>query len=290
MAHWIADDNNPLTTRVLVNRIWLWVMGQGLVRTPDNFGTTGLPPTHPELLDWLSERFVAEGWSIKRLVKHIVMSSTYRQASTLPQRDDRRWEIDPDNRLWWRSDRKMVPAESIRDSVLAISGELNPVRFSSRIRTGTSSDYAYDHDPYIRSIYMPAFRNSIPELLEAFNFTDPSFVTGQRGRGIVAQQALLIFNHPWFSERTASAARRNASEVDGDTVCRIQHAFLQTLARQPTASELQSATAFVNSTQAAGSGADTAEPAGDRAEAGMNDALAQLYHSLFATAEFRQLD
>src|SRR5690606_17769457 len=129
MAHWIAADDNPLTTRVLVNRIWLWVMGQGLVRTPDNFGTTGSPPTHPELLDWLAERFVAEGWSIKRLVKHIVLSSTYQQAATLPERGDRRWQIDPDNRLWWRSDRKLLPAESLRDSVLAISGELNPLRF-----------------------------------------------------------------------------------------------------------------------------------------------------------------
>lgn len=290
MAHWIADDQNPLTTRVLVNRIWLWVMGQGLVRTPDNFGTTGMPPTHPELLDWLAERFVAEGWSIKRLVKHIVMSSTYQQAATLPQRDDRRWEIDPDNRLWWRSDRKWVAAEAIRDSVLAISGELNPTRFGSRIRKGTNSDYAYEHDPYIRSVYLPVFRNSIPELLEAFNYTDPSYVTGQRGRAIVAQQALLILNHPWFSDRAAAAAQRNLAVNPHDRSQQIEYAFLQTLSRLPTTSELQSATAFVSSIQQLPR-AEALEPGGKRVdEEGQQYALAQLYHGLFATAEFRQLD
>jgi len=289
MARWIADDHNPLTTRVLVNRIWLWVMGQGLVRTPDNFGTTGLPPTHPELLDWLAERFVAEGWSIKRLVKHIVMSATYQQAATLPDRDDRRWQIDPENRLWWRSDRKLVSAEAIRDGILAISGQLNPLRFGSRIRKGTNSDYSYDHDPYIRSVYLPAFRNSIPELLEAFNFTDPSFVTGQRGRGIVPQQALLILNHPWFSERAASAARRNLAQFADDPAAQIEHAFLQTLSRPPTANELQAATALVESLQRTG-GTEVAEPAGDSPPVGREPSLAQLYHSLFATAEFRQLD
>ncbi len=290
MAYWIADDRNPLTTRVLANRIWLWVMGQGLVRTPDNFGTTGLPPTHPELLDWLAERFVAEGWSMKRLVKHLVMSSTYRQAATLPPNDDRRWQLDPDNRLWWRSDRKMVLAESIRDSVLAISGELDSTRFGSRIRRGTNSDYFYDHDPSMRSIYLPAFRNSIPELLEAFNYTDPSYVTGQRGRAIVAQQALLIFNHPWFSERAASAARRNLAASSNELTQQIEYAFLHTLARLPTEHELQAASTFINTLQAEWDPAGGAEPASEPRPTRREYALAQLYHGLFATAEFRQLD
>ncbi len=291
MAHWIADDANPLTTRVLANRVWLWVMGQGLVRTPDNFGTTGQAPTHPELLDWLSDRLVHDGWSLKRLVKQIVMSATYRQSSALPARDDPRWAIDPDNRLWWRSDRKPVSAEAIRDSVLAISGELDPTMFGSRIRSGTNSDYEYQHDPYIRSIYMPAFRNSIPEVLEAFNFTDPSFVTGQRGRGIVAQQALLILNHPWFADRAAAAARRNLLEFEGDVAARIRQAFLQTLSRFPTPAESESAANFFDSAHQSFRVANAKQsPEDARIDPAAQHALTELYHGLFATAEFRQLD
>lgn len=286
LAHWIANDANPLTTRVLVNRIWLWVMGQGLVRTPDNFGTTGDLPTHPELLDWLTARFVQDQWSIKRLVKRIVMSATYRQSSRLPAQGDSHWSIDPDNRLLWRSDRKPLSSEAIRDGVLAISGELDSTLYGSRIRPGTTNDYEYAHDPRARSIYLPAFRNSIPEILAAFNFTDPNTVTGQRDRGIIAQQGLLIFNHPWFADRAAAAARRNLQEVQGDLAVRIDHAFLQTLARRATATELDAAVAYCQV---------MLPPAGDAAAATARDialrtALTELYHGLFATAEFRQLD
>lgn len=286
LAHWIANDANPLTTRVLVNRIWLWVMGQGLVRTPDNFGTTGQAPTHPELLDWLTTRFVEDQWSIKRLVKQIVMSATYRQSSRLPAHDDPRWSIDPENRLLWRSDRKPMSAEAIRDTVLAISGELDSTLYGSRIRPGTTNDYEYPHDPRARSIYLPAFRNSTPEILAAFNFTDPNVVTGQRDRGIIAQQALLIFNHPWFAERAAAAARRNLEEVQGDLTVQVNHAFIQTLARPATAAELDAAIAYCQATLQETGGAAM----GTASDAALQDALAELYHGLFATAEFRQLD
>lgn len=296
LADWIADDQNPLTSRVLVNRIWLWVMGQGIVRTPDNFGTTGQPPTHPELLDWLTAEFIQDDWSIKRLVKRIVMSSTYRQSARLPSIDDPRLQIDPDNRLWWRSDRKPVSAEAIRDTILSISGELDSTPYGSRIRGNISEDYGYHHDDLIRSIYMPVFRNAIPDLLETFNYTDTSFVTGQRQRGIVAQQALAMLNHPWFAERALAAAERNLkTDLQGeppqyasDSESHIGYAFLQTLSRHPDQAELEAAKQFVDAFyQSITSSLPNDAAVDDKA---MRQSLAQLYQGLFATAEFRQLD
>jgi len=296
LADWIANDQNPLTSRVLVNRIWLWVMGQGIVRTPDNFGTTGQPPTHPELLDWLTAEFIQDDWSIKRLVKRIVMSSTYRQSSRLPSVDDPRLQIDPDNRLWWRSDRKPVSAEAIRDTILAISGELDGTPYGSRIRGNISADYGYQHDDLIRSVYMPVFRNAIPDLLETFNYTDTSFVTGQRQRGIVAQQALAMLNHPWFAERALAAAKRNLRidvrnelpQYTSDWESRIGYAFLQTVSRHPDQAELEAAKQFVGDFYQSITSSPPDESAIDNKA--MVQSLAQLYQGLFATAEFRQLD
>lgn len=301
MANWIANDQNPLTTRVLVNRVWLWVMGQGIVATPDNFGTTGQAPTHPELLDWLTDQFVQDNWSIKRLVRQIVLSSTYRQSARLPSVDDPRLQADPDNRLWWRSDRKPVSAEAIRDAVLAISGELDTTPYGSRIRGNVSADYGYQHDELIRSIYMPVFRNAVPDLLETFNYTDTSFVTGQRQRGIVPQQALAVLNHPWFAQRAQVAAARQLQqdvrselpEAQSDLEARIGYAFLQTLARQPDPAEMASARQFCDDFYRSLSSSppgDAQLEDGQSNEDAMRQALAQIYHGLFATAEFRQLD
>lgn len=296
LADWIANDHNPLTSRVLVNRIWLWVMGQGLVRTPDNFGTTGQKPTHPELLDWLTDQFIENGWSMKHLVKQIVLSATYRQSARLPSNDDTRLQADPDNRLWWRSDRKPLTAEALRDSVLSISGELDSTPYGSRIRGNITADYGYKHDELIRSIYMPVFRNAIPELLETFNYTDTSFVTGQRQRGIVAQQALAIMNHPWFVDRALSAAKKNierdvrddSTDVTDQLDARVDYAFLQTLSRYPDDAERKAAYDFLADTyQTIATKSLTAETLDEKA---LIKSLAQLYHGLFATAEFRQLE
>lgn len=296
LANWIANDDNPLTSRVLVNRVWLWVMGQGLVRTPDNFGTTGQAPTHPELLDWLTTQFIQDDWSIKRLVKRMVMSSTYRQSSQLPIDSDSRLQVDPDNRLWWRSDRKPVSAEAIRDSALAISGEIDKTPYGSRIRGNISADYGYIHDERIRSIYMPVFRNAVPELLDTFNYTDTSFVTGQRQRGIVPQQALATLNHPWFEQRAHAAAARNLlidwrhdmPHATTQLHTRIRFAFLQTVARFPDHDELENAVQFFTDHYASMTSSPIDESS-FRADA-LHQSLTQIYHGLFATAEFRQLD
>jgi len=290
LADWIANDNNALTARVFVNRVWLWVMGQGLVRTPDNFGTTGQLPSHPDLLDWLTVQFIQDGWSVKRLVKRIVMSSTYRQTSRLPQADDSRLMVDPDNHLWWRSDRKPVSAEALRDSVLAISGELDRTPYGSRIRNGINADYGYQHDELIRSVYMPVFRNAIPEVLETFNYTDTSFVTGQRQRGVIAQQALAILNHPWFASRAHAAAQRNWQELNGGTQERVVLAFTQTVGRNPQPSELEAAVRFFDDCYLNAISVNPTEPQEQRHLLAQQRALAQVYHGLFATAEFRRTD
>ena len=293
LARWIASDENPLTARVLVNRVWLWVMGEGLVRTPDNFGTTGQPPTHPELLDWLTDRFTREGWSIQRLVKQIVMSETYRQSSLTAGVNDPRLATDPDNRWWWRSDRKPLSAESLRDSVLAISGQLDRAPGGSRIKPGTSADYGYRHEDLARSIYLPVFRNALPELLETFNYADTGSVTGRRQRTIVAQHALAILNHPWFAERAIAAAERNWREVSGDLSQRIEQAFLQTLGRPPEPLEAEAAVEFYEQTLRDLRVDGEPLVAVSVTSAGSPDsvrALAEVYRGLFATAEFRRPD
>lgn len=296
LANWIASDDNPLTTRVFVNRVWLWVMGEGLVRTPDNFGTTGQAPTHPELLDWLTNQFIRDDWSLQRLVKQIAMSETYRQSSQPPSPGDPRVATDPDNRSWWRSDRKPLSAEALRDSVLAISGELEPTHGGSTIKPGTAVDYGYQHNELLRSIYLPVFRNALPELLETFNYADTGSVTGKRQRGIVAQQALAALNHPWFAERSRAAAEANRAKVGEDVADQVTHAFLQTLGRLPTTSELSATIDYhqaILSEMTAANGPDSppARNGSDLASAEIaTAALAEVYRGLFATAEFRWPD
>src|SRR5205814_3732701 len=125
LAHWLTSPDHPLTARVMVNRVWRHLFGAGIVRTVDNFGTTGERPSHPELLDHLAVRFVADGWSVKKLVREIVLSRTYCQASTY---NERAFRADPENRLLWRVEKRRLDAEAIRHAMLAVSGELDPAR------------------------------------------------------------------------------------------------------------------------------------------------------------------
>ncbi len=178
LAEWVANRNNPLTARVLVNRTWMWLHGEGLVRTVDNFGTTGEKPTHPELLDALAVEFMEDGWSLKRLVKRLVIGRTYRMASTGP---DASLQADPDNRHWWRQNRRRMDAESIRDSILAMSGQLDPKvggpnvkadAIDSNSGAAQNLEYNYVFTDVRRSVYTPAFRNKRLELFETFDFAD----------------------------------------------------------------------------------------------------------------------
>ncbi|MGE0760670.1 MAG: DUF1549 domain-containing protein, partial [Pirellulaceae bacterium] len=153
LAQWLTDPRHPLTARVMTNRIWYWLLGQGLVRTVDNFGTTGEPPSHPELLDFLTERFIASGWSVKELVRDIVLSRTYRQdsqARTMPS--------DPDNRWLSRHARRRLDAEELRDAMLLVSGQLQSQMGGPTYPRQLASDYGFQHRDTRRSVYSPVFR------------------------------------------------------------------------------------------------------------------------------------
>ncbi|GAB5405193.1 MAG: DUF1549 domain-containing protein [Aureliella sp.] len=269
LANWLADAQNPLTARVYTNRVWTWLMGQGIVPTVNNFGTTGVKPTHPELLDWLTAEFIRSGWSTKHLVEIIVRSDAYRRRVVQPS--DRHVETDPKNQLYWRGQSRRLTAEALRDAMLTISGELEPAPQGSLISASKKADYNYKHQNNSRSIYQPVFRNSLPDLFEAFDFADPSASVGQRSRSTVATQSLVLANHPWIVARADAAASRLMTEhADAEKDVLIDAVFMDCFARLPTMQEREIATRCLN--------------AGPREKQ-----LARLVHALFASLDFRYL-
>ena len=269
LAEWIASAENPLTARVFANRAWHWLLGVGLVRTTDNFGTTGEKPSHPELLDYLAARFLEEGWSTKKLVRLIVLSGTYRQASLKD-----RSEIDPENRLLSQAHRRRLEAECIRDTILKVSGQLAQDHGGPTFKTELGADYGYKHSDVRRSVYSPVFRNSLPELFEAFDFADPSVCTGRRNVSTVAPQALFLMNNPFVQQQAKATAQRLLAEPGLDDAVRITRVFRVTLGRLPSTAEQKLAEAFIQ-------GSDPKNP---------QEAWAQLVQSLFASIDFRYVN
>ncbi|MFM8704049.1 MAG: DUF1553 domain-containing protein, partial [Planctomycetia bacterium] len=216
VARSIADARNPLTARVFVNRVWLHLFGEGLVRTPDDFGHLGDRPSHPELLDFLAIRFVEEGWSLKKLVRMLVTTAAWRQSSAAAREAV---AIDPENRLLHHVPRRRLEAESIRDAMLAISGRLDPAL------GGTPIDpFRAKEDPAKRlfsgpldgrgrrSLYLRMTLMEPPRFLAVFNQPSPQGTTGRRDRSTVPEQALALLNDPFVHEMaTAWAARRIAA-------------------------------------------------------------------------------
>ncbi len=271
LANWIASPENPLTARVFVNRVWHWMFGRGLVRTTDNFGTTGELPSHPELLDWLALRFVENGWSVKWLVREIALTNAYRVSAPS---DENQWSTaDPENRFFARAPRRRLEAESMRDSILFASGRLDLSAGGPTIRPAASNDYNYLQNSGRRSVYLPVLRNSIAEILETFNTADPSRTTGRRDIGTVAPQALFLLNHPFIHEQSRAAAVRVLTEAKSEDD-RLELATLRVLGRKPLASERQLASSLLSST-----------PAGEEEEA-----WTTLFQALFASIDFRYLE
>jgi hypothetical protein len=268
LAEWIASKDNPLTARVAANRVWYWLLGEGLVRTVDNFGTTGEPPSNAELLDYLAVTLIDKNWSVKELVRHVVLSRTYRQSAA---GDATTIAADPENRLFGRANRRRLEAECIRDTVLAVSGQLDLTRGGLTFPVGLAADYAYKANAPRRSIYLPQFRNAMPEMLEVFDAADPSTVTGRRNSGTVAPQALFMMNHPFVLEQSKLAATRLLAEKHADAGARITRAYHLALGREPTAGERDVAQRFLK---------------------GKNekDAWTAMFHALFASAEFRYVN
>jgi len=266
---WLASAENPLPARVTANRVWHWLFGAGIVRTTDNFGTTGELPSHPELLDYLATRLVKEGWSIKSLIRQVVLSRTYQMSIA----GDAGAQVDPENRLLWRQNRQRLDAECLRDAMLQISGQLkNEYAPGQTFKAGLSSDFNYKANDNRRSVYLPAFRNSIPEIFEAFDFADPSVGTGRRNVSTVAPQALFMLNHPWVAEQASHAADRLLADSSGlDDAARLRRVYRLALGRAPTAGEQRVALEFITQ-----SGAEQ-----------RRDAWTQVIRALFGSVDFR---
>ena len=282
LADRLASSTNPLTARVMVNRVWLHLFGRGLVATPDNFGAAGSPPSHPELLDTLSVDFMNDGWSIKRLIRRIVLSKAYGLDSTF---NPRYFEIDPDNILIWRMSKRRLDAEAIRDAALKIGGRLTaePPVGSSAARTGeglamflriAGQDVSDTH----RSVYLPIIRDQILESLALFDFADPSLVTGERSTTTGPAQALYFLNSPFVIQQAESLAGRVIAFSDDDSR-RVDCAYRLTLARSPSPAEQDRAFRFLRDFTA-----------GIVSDDSKREAWNAFCQALFACAEFRYLD
>ncbi len=245
LARAIVDPENPLTPRVIVNRVWAHHFGQGLVLTPSDFGTRAAPPSHPELLDWLTTEFIAGGWSLKSLHRRIVLSATFRQSNSGPTDPDvlaRAMQTDPNNRLLWRRNARRLTFEELRDSLLATTGDLD------RSIGGKPEELFKPPYPKRRTLYGLVDRQYLPGTLRMFDFANPDLHTPQRNETTVPQQALFLMNHPLVLERARALAK--ISKADDAPGQRIATMFRHVLQRSPTNIELADAVALVNSTAA----------------------------------------
>ncbi len=279
LANWIASPSNPLTARVAVNRIWLQLFGAGIVATSDNFGFMGTRPTNQALLDHLAAQFMREGWSVKKLIRSIVLSHTYQLSSA---RDAKNENVDPDNVTLWHSAQRRLDAEAIRDSVLAITGELDKAPpHSSEVSKFPNADLGkanvygmLENDSVVRSVYLPIVRNRVPEVLDMFDFAEPSLLTASRDVTNVPPQALFMMNGD-FIDKQANAAAKVLMKARMDDPQRIEAAYWRMLCRPPTPAEKARAVEFLLHMGKLGGAAERGYTA--------------LCQALFACAEFRYI-
>jgi len=254
LAQAIANTNNPLTARVMVNRIWLHHFGAGLVRTPSDFGTRSEPPSHPELLDWLARRFMADGWSIKKLHRLIMLSSVYQQSSDAAREGQNSdlsliassrngkldpEKIDPENRLLWRMNRQRLDFESMRDSLLAVSGKLNWAM------GGKANELTKKPMNTSRTIYGYIDRQFLPGVFRVFDFANPDMHAPQRYTTTVPQQALFFMNSSFVVEQARALANRPEVAAINRPDERIRHLYELAYQREPTDRQLDAGLRFV---------------------------------------------
>ena len=275
-----------LTARVAVNRIWHHVFGAGLVTTADNFGIRGTRPSHPELLDYLAQQFLRKDWSVKQLIRELVLSRTYRMTSLASSKTDTQ-SVDPENRLLWRMNRRRLEAEAIRDTILLVSGDLDPTRGGPSLppaiwRSGPVSEFPIlegeplppPHIAKRRSVYLPVYRRTPgwADGLVLFGFAASSTITGARPATTVPTQSLYLMNSPFMIEHGKIAARRVLDRDELSDREKIAELYLRTLSRPPGVHEVQQALATL-----------------DRlSEQGMSaaDAWGMFCHAIFASNEF----
>ncbi len=267
LAQWLSRADNPLTGRVLVNRVWLHHFGQGIVGSPDNFGLLGERPSHPELLDWLAAAFVAPAgaagtdapvktnavpglqWSMKRLHRLLVTSNSYRMSSRYDARAEAK---DPENRLLWRYPRRRLEVEAIRDSMLAVAGNLDRTPGGSLLGTANFQYVTNDqsanqaqYDAPRRSLYLPVIRNAVFDVFQVFDFVEPSYLNGKRGATVVAPQALFLLNGDFVLREARAFAESLLGKPDLDDDARIRDAYLRAFARLPAPAEVAGAKEYL---------------------------------------------
>ena len=288
LAEWITSKENPLTARVMVNRVWQQLFGQGIVGSPNNFGTTGEAPTHPELLDHLALRFMESDWSVKSLIREIVLSRTYQMSSDF---DSDHYAKDPENKLLWRANQRRLDAEAMRDAMLAASGTLDLERPRAsqvaeigdarigQVLTGDTFNRASAH----RSVYLPIVRDAVPESLALFDFGDAAMVVGQRETTNVPSQALYLMNNPFVIQQSQAMAKRLVDQFDEPRE-RFGHAFFLAFGRAPTEAEIESSRTFFQEFMP-----QAFQQKRNREEAGFQ-ALTTFCQALLSSAEFRFLN
>jgi hypothetical protein len=290
LADWVTDPKNPLTARVIVNRVWAWHFGQGIVATPDDFGARGEPPTHPELLDYLTSRFIESGWSIKKLHRMILLTRAYQMSSVYDAKSALK---DSKNQYLWHFNRRRLEAEELRDTFLFVSGNLDPVPGGEPPFTPEMSWKYTQHQPFIgkeqdfatnqRSVYLMQQRIRRQPFLDLFDGPDPNAVTGVRPVTTTALQALYTMNDPFFHTQADALAVR-VGMAYGSELARLTYAYRLLYGRAPTLDEVRDCDQFL--THARASLAGTAVPQ-DRKN---REALAALMRVLMSANEFVTLD
>jgi hypothetical protein len=239
LAHAIASPDNPLTARVIVNRLWLHHFGRGLVTTPSDFGLRSEPPSHPELLDWLAARFMEEGWSLKKLHRAIVLSRTYRLSSDA---NPRAAEADPDNRLLARYPRRRLDFETMRDGLLAVSGSLD-----SKVG-GPPVDILVSPFSGRRTVYGFIDRQNLPGVFRTFDFASPDTSSPQRFETTVPQQSLYLMNGPFVHMQVRGLMRRAELANITEPAAKVRRLYQIVYARNPDEEEVRLGVQFVTTT------------------------------------------
>jgi hypothetical protein len=243
LARWIAAPDNVLTARVMVNRVWQYHFGAGIVRTASNFGTKGEPPSHPELLDWLARRFVDNGWSVKALHREMMLSAAYRQAS---EADPATQKADPDNRLFGRMNRRRLEAEPLRDSLLAAAGRLDTQAGGPAVR---------DFGSPRRTLYLRTNRSDRSGFGPLFDAADSTALVDRRTISTVAPQALFLLNNGFVMDQAKGLAKRLQAETKDDPAG-VERAYILLYGRPPSAAETRIGLEYLKKLRATGVAVD----------------------------------
>lgn len=239
LARWLVSPENPLTTRVMANRLWMWHFGEAIHRSPSNFGLRAEPPTHPELLDWLAKQWFHQGWSLKRMHRMMMLSSTYQMASDFEdERVAEYAERDPENRLWWRRERRRLEAEPVRDAVLAVGGGLDL----------TMGGKAPNTEAQRRAIYLPINRAALYEMFSTFDYVETANHIEQRPTTTVPHQALYLLNNPIVLQQAEAVADAVIDRSESAEV-RVETLFERLFARSPRQAEIERALRFVEAVE-----------------------------------------